>query len=222
MSRLVLGIDTIGQGGAVALATADAVIAIREHDPALGYAEELFGLFEGVFADAGRQRGEIGAVAVLSGPGSFTGLRIGVMTAKTLAFGLGVPLMAAPTLDLLAAAAGPGTRRAAIDAGGGHVWIQDFEVTPDEVRAISDLERTRPEDIDGEFVSAAPLKVGRRIEHLAGHLARLAAAVAAPVVEVDPLALVPEYGALSQAERVHGLDLSEELRRPIEPRGWDA
>lgn len=222
MSRLVLGIDTVGRGGAVALATADATIAIHEHDPALGYAEELFGLFEKVLEEAGRRREEIDAVAVLSGPGSFTGLRIGVMTAKTLAFGLGVPLMAAPTLDLLAAAAGPGTRRAVIDAGGGHVWCQDFEVALEEVRAVSALQRMRPEGIDGEAVCAPPLDVGRRIEHLAAHLARLAAAASPPVVEVEPFALVPEYGAVSQAERVHGLDLSEELRRPIEPRGWDS
>jgi tRNA threonylcarbamoyl adenosine modification protein YeaZ len=221
MSELVLGIDTIGPGGAVALASPGEVLALRVHDPELGYAEELFGLFDGVLDESGRRRQDITAVAVLSGPGSFTGLRIGVMTAKTLAFGLGVPLLAAPTLEMVAAAAGPGLRTAAIDAGGGHVWAADFEVTADGTSPRTALRRMRPEELRGDVVTVPPLGSGTVIEGLAGHLARCGARGVAPVQPVDPIALVPEYGAVSQAERMHGLDLSEELRRPIEPRGWD-
>ena len=44
MSGLVLGIDTIGRGGSVALADETGVIGMRTHDPELGYAEEIFGL----------------------------------------------------------------------------------------------------------------------------------------------------------------------------------
>ena len=127
MSELVLGIDTVGRGGAVALADASGVLGIRTHDPELGYAEELFGLFDALLADCGRTRPELTAVAVLSGPGSFTGLRIGVMTAKTIAFALDLPLLAAPTLDVLAASQGRGSRTAVVDAGGGHVWAAGFE-----------------------------------------------------------------------------------------------
>jgi tRNA threonylcarbamoyladenosine biosynthesis protein TsaB len=222
MSELVLGIDTIGRGGAVALATADEVLGLRAHDPELGYAEELFGLFDGVLADTGRRRDQLTAVAVLSGPGSFTGLRIGVMTAKTLSFALGVPLLAAPTLDLIAAAAGAGSWTAAIEAGGGHVWSARFEVVGEAVTPAAPTIRVRADELEGQIVVVPPLGVGRVIEGLAGHLARLAARGVAPVAEVDPIALVPDYGAISQAERVHGLDLSEEIQRPIEPRGWDS
>jgi tRNA threonylcarbamoyl adenosine modification protein YeaZ len=222
MSGLVIGIDTIGRGGAVALATADEILALREHDPELGYAEELFGLFDGALSDCGRAREELTAVAVLSGPGSFTGLRIGLMTAKTLSFGLGIPLFAAPTLEAIAAAAGAGTWTAAIDAGGGHVWSQGCEVSAGAVSVTAELRRLMPEELEGAVVSVPPLAVGTVVGGLAGHLARLAARGEAPMAEVDPIALVPEYGALSQAERVHGLDLSDEIRRPIEPRGWDS
>ncbi len=133
MSELVLGIDTTGRGGAVAIATPRGVLAVEVHDPDLGYAEELFGLFDLVLEHCGRRRGELTAVAALTGPGSFTGLRIGVMTAKTLAFSLDIPLLSAPTLELLAAASGPGLKLALCEAGRGHAWAQEVEVGEDEV-----------------------------------------------------------------------------------------
>lgn len=223
MSRLVLGIDTTGRGGAVALADDGAVLGLEVHDPALGYAEELFGLFDRLLERCRRNRHELDAIAVLTGPGSFTGLRIGVMTAKTLAFALRRPLLGAPTLELVAAAAGPGVHRAVSDAGGGHVWAQIVEVDTARVQARGPVQRLRPETLtDGpELVSAGPSAFGRSVGDLAGPLARLAAAGQAPVREVDPAALVPEYVSISQAERTHGVDLSAELRRPIEPQGWD-
>jgi tRNA threonylcarbamoyladenosine biosynthesis protein TsaB len=220
VSELVLGIDTIGRGGSVALADESGVIGIQTHDPELGYAEELFGLFDTLLRGCEYERRQLTAVAVLSGPGSFTGLRIGVMTAKTIAFGMGLPLLAAPTLHVVAAAAGPGRWIAAADAGGQMLWAASFEVDATGVHAQGKVRRLAPDEIEGEVVSAAPLRIGRQVDGLAGHLAALAARRHPPVSEVDPLALVPEYAAVSQAERVHGLDLSDELRRPIEPRGW--
>ena len=220
MSELILGIDTIGRGGAVALADPAGVIGLQTHDPELGYAEELFGLFDRLLESTGRTKQDLTAIAVLSGPGSFTGLRIGVMTAKTLAFALHLPLLAAPTLDVVAASQGPGRRTAVADAGGGHVWAGEFEVG-ETVEAIGRVNRLMPGELGGELVSVPPLDIGTQVEGLAGHLALLAARARPPVVEVDPIALVPEYVSVSQAERTHGVDLSEELRRPIEPRGWD-
>lgn len=221
---IALGIDTSGRGGAVALATVDRVLGRQVHDPALGFAEELFGLFDQLLADSRTTRAQIDIIAVLTGPGSFTGLRIGVMTAKALAFALDRPLCSAPTLDLLAAAAGAGRQVAAIDAGGGHAWVREFGVSVAGVDPRGPLRRIASGDLSDEtdLVSAAPLVTGRVIDDLAGPLARLAAAGAAPVVPADPASLIPDYGALSQAERVHGLDLTEELGRPIEPRGWES
>ena len=71
-------------------------------------------------------------------------------------------------------------------------------------------------------VCAPPLDYGLRISDLAGPLALRAARRQAPLREADPGSLVPEYASISQAERTHGLDLSEELRRPIEPQGWES
>ncbi len=71
------------------------------------------------------------------------------------------------------------------------------------------------------MICAPPLTCGFRVSDLAGPLALRAAMRQVPLREADPASLVPEYGSVSQAERMHGLDLSEELRRPIEPRGWE-
>ncbi|RKZ17661.1 tRNA (adenosine(37)-N6)-threonylcarbamoyltransferase complex dimerization subunit type 1 TsaB [bacterium] len=220
---IALGIDTTGRGGAVALARADEVLGVQVHDPALGYAEELFGLLDELLERCALSRQQIDAVAVLSGPGSFTGLRIGVMTAKTLAFALDRPLLAAPTLDLIAAISGDGHKLALADAGGGHVWAREYQVGAGTVRALGEIVRAVPDELPSgpQRVSAAPLSLGTVIGDLAGPLARLTAAGSEPVHKADPLDLVPDYASLSQAERMHGLDLSEELRRPIKPRGWD-
>lgn len=222
MSGLVLGIDTTGRGGTVALSDGREVLGVEAHDPALGYAEELFGLFDRLLERCGRRRGDLDAVAVVTGPGSFTGLRIGVMTAKALAFGLGLPLRGASTLELVAAASGPGRHRAVCEAGGGYVWTRVFVVGEHDLRDEGPAERIRLAELEAgpDLVSVASVGIGRAVEDLAGTLARLAAAGREPVRDLDPDALVPEYGGASQAERAHGVDLSEEISRPIEPRGW--
>jgi len=225
MTELVLGIDTTGRGGAVAIATEQEILEVEAHDPELGYAEELFGLFDRVLDRCGRRRDELTAVAVLAGPGSFTGLRIGVMTAKTVAFCFGIPLFSAPTLELVAAASGPGHWLASCEAGGGHVWTQEVEVGKDEVIARGEPRRVKLADLDPDspgLVCAPPLTHGVLVSDLAGPLALRAALRRAPLREEDPGTLVPEYASISQAERMHGLDLSEELQRPIEPQGWES
>lgn len=226
---LRLAIDTTGHGGAVILASGGRVLAEAIHDEAQGYAEHLFGLLDEVLVRAGVSRAEIEEIAVVGGPGSFTGLRIGVMTAKTLAATLGRPLRAAGTLPLIASAAtGPGIALA--NAGGGCVWRLDFEGPAPVGDAV--VRRVEIGDLPGSadlFTSdrrlVETLTASGRAVHTTPSLARLLVAARAAdhpsVVEVDAEAYVPEYVSPSQAERVHGVDLTEELARPIRPRGWD-
>lgn len=66
-------------------------------------------MIDGALADCAAEKGQIAAIAVTRGPGSFTGVRLGVVTAKTLAHALGVPLYLLPTLECAARrAAAPG------------------------------------------------------------------------------------------------------------------
>ena len=71
------------------------------HEPRV-HSAQLVPLIRDVLVDAGYQRSDLGAVAVSKGPGSYTGLRIGVSTAKGLAFGLEIPIVGVATFDALA------------------------------------------------------------------------------------------------------------------------
>jgi tRNA threonylcarbamoyladenosine biosynthesis protein TsaB len=69
-------------------------------------AEGLVPLIAGVMSSSGLDRSELDCVAFSSGPGSFTALRIGISAAKGIAWGLGLPLVAVPTLPAMAASLG--------------------------------------------------------------------------------------------------------------------
>ncbi|BAS28668.1 hypothetical protein LIP_2839 [Limnochorda pilosa] len=107
----MLGLESSGRlgGTAVAELRPGAAPALRaEHLAGVEatHSERLMPALERAMEAAGVDRGEVAAVAVTAGPGSYTGIRIGVMTAKALAFGWGLPLVPVLTLDALAWQAG--------------------------------------------------------------------------------------------------------------------
>jgi tRNA threonylcarbamoyl adenosine modification protein YeaZ len=99
---VLLAIDTSAGQCAAALDTGAAVFMRREH-MVKGHAERLFPMIEEVLAEARVKIGAIGKVAVCTGPGSFTGLRIGISAARGLALGLGVEAVGVTRLEALAA-----------------------------------------------------------------------------------------------------------------------
>lgn len=101
---LTLAFDTATAWGRFALAEEGRLLAERPHNVMGSYADALLPVIAGVLAEAGRRLDEVKAVAVTAGPGSFTGVRIGLATAKGLAYGLGARLVAEPTLAAMAAA----------------------------------------------------------------------------------------------------------------------
>jgi len=101
----VLALDT---SAAVAVALVDdagSVLAARAVDVDRHHAELLAPMVEGVLAEAGVDRRALTAVVAGTGPAPFTGLRVGLVTARTLALALGVPVLGVPSLDALAASA---------------------------------------------------------------------------------------------------------------------
>ena len=101
---LTLALDTATPHGRFALAEGESLLAYRPHNVTGSYADALLPVVDLLLAQAGRRLKEVRLVAVTDGPGSFTGVRIGVATAKTLAWALGAELAAVSTLAAMAAA----------------------------------------------------------------------------------------------------------------------
>jgi tRNA threonylcarbamoyladenosine biosynthesis protein TsaB len=98
----VLGIETSTKTGRVAVVSEDCVIAQYSLNIELTHSERLMATVDRVLKDTGLTIADLGGFAVATGPGSFTGLRIGISTVKGLAFATGKPVAAVPTLQALA------------------------------------------------------------------------------------------------------------------------
>ncbi len=103
---MILGIDTTTLACCVALFD-ERLVAERSLYIRQAHSVKIMTMIGDVMRDAGARPEDITAVAVSAGPGSFTGLRIGMATAKGLAFGWGRPVVPVPTLDALARTAVP-------------------------------------------------------------------------------------------------------------------
>lgn len=102
---MLLALDTATPAVTVALADGDRVVAERTAVDPRRHGELLAPAVAGVLADAGVDRRALTRVAVGTGPGPFTGLRVGLVTARTLGHTLGIPVLGVCTLDALALAA---------------------------------------------------------------------------------------------------------------------
>ncbi|MET6989032.1 tRNA (adenosine(37)-N6)-threonylcarbamoyltransferase complex dimerization subunit type 1 TsaB [Sediminicola arcticus] len=100
---LILNLETATTNCSVSLAKDGKVISIKEFDSAnYSHAEQLHNYIKEVLREASFSLQDIAAVAVSKGPGSYTGLRIGVSAAKGLCFSLDVRLISIPTLESMA------------------------------------------------------------------------------------------------------------------------
>jgi tRNA threonylcarbamoyladenosine biosynthesis protein TsaB len=102
---VILALDTTTRGGSVAVLRDDQLLALVPGDAARSHSERLPGEMEAALALAGLQRRDLGLLAVATGPGAFTGLRIGLATMQGLAMTLGRPVIGVSALDALAAEA---------------------------------------------------------------------------------------------------------------------
>jgi tRNA threonylcarbamoyladenosine biosynthesis protein TsaB len=192
---IVLGLDTCLTACAVAVRDGERVLAHESEVMARGHQERLAPMAARVMAQAGLTFADLRRIGVTVGPGSFTGLRVGLAFAKGLSAALDIPLVGVGTLEALAAEA-DGLVFAAVDARRDQVYIQGFEdgralMAPDAVDVgtaaarLAEIAGDRPLTLVG---SGAPLLAGfapqARVLTPQGAdartVARLAAAVRAP------------------------------------------
>ncbi len=101
----ILNIETSGTRCSVCISHNEEIMAFREIDDGYTHAENLHLFIDDVLNLANVQSHQISAVAVSKGPGSYTGLRIGVSAAKGLAYSLNIPLIGIDTLHIIALSA---------------------------------------------------------------------------------------------------------------------
>ena len=219
----ILGIDTAGRTMSVALLQDDTLVCEQTLATGLTHSETLLPTVDSVLKAAGKTCADIDLFGVCAGPGSFTGLRIGLCAVKGLAFPTGTPCAAVSTLEALAYGhIGQGTIIAAQDARRGEVYWAAFDaqthdrLTQDDaapVSALRALAESCPKPLlfvgDGAYLcyqefAALPgviicppaLRTGR-----AAGVCLAAKAMAERGEICTPTALLPSYHRLSQAER---------------------
>ncbi len=140
MSHLLLATDTSGKNGSVALARVtpgQSGVEIVEMVPLAGgaFSAQLVPQIAALLEKHGHSKTDLGAFAVASGPGSFTGLRVGLAAIKALAEALQKPIAAVSLLEAVAwSSTASNTARgrvlAALDASRGDVYVGEYELDP--------------------------------------------------------------------------------------------
>jgi tRNA threonylcarbamoyladenosine biosynthesis protein TsaB len=128
MRRLV--IDTSGVACSIALIEDGAPVAERHEQLGRGHAERLIPWIAGL-----PDGGKADEIVVGCGPGSFTGVRIGISAARGLGLGWGVPVRGIPSFDLIVAGRTEEAITVAVEAGHGELFAQDFFGVPLEAGA---------------------------------------------------------------------------------------
>ena len=147
---LFLAVDTSGKQGSIAIAQCGPNNACEVIEVAAlsggTFSAELVPQIAALLERHNFSKADIGGFAVVSGPGSFTGLRIGLAVVKALADVLAKPIAAVSMLEAVASEAGShGRVIAALDGGRNEVFLGDYEVSGSGVRLIRERMLTRSE-----------------------------------------------------------------------------
>jgi tRNA threonylcarbamoyladenosine biosynthesis protein TsaB len=202
---LILAVDTATDRLGLALRRDETPLAELHLDLGRRHAEKILVSLDGLLADLGVVPRELDGIAVSLGPGSFTGLRIGLAFAKGLALSTGARLVGVPTLTVLARGALPwvGPVVPCLDARRGEVYYSAYHATMSGV-----------EHLDAGFQAGAPADVAARCRLLGPRVLLVGSGTeAVHALAGSDVALAPRELALPRAAVLAVLGAEELARR---------
>lgn len=152
---LILGIDTATVQVGCAIGGHEGVLASAHSSRGKRHAETLTPAIDFIRRQARIELSEISVVAVDLGPGLFTGLRVGIASAKAIAHALRVPMIGVNSLDLVAFPVRFSSRLivAALDARRGELYYAFYRQVPGGVQRLSEPEVGSPDDLASEIIA---------------------------------------------------------------------
>lgn len=226
---LILGVETSSTQVSCAIGGHEGVRAAAQVNRDQRHAELLAPMIAEVCRAAAVQYRELGAIAVGVGPGLFTGLRVGLATAKAMAMALRIPMIGVGSLDLLAFPVrfSPRTIVAVMDARRGEVFCASYRATPGGLQRLAEPSVVAPGELAAELATQPEgrhLLVGDGAVRYAEHFADLKGAELADRALAHPSAWALVQLAHAQALREEFVAPEEihptYLRKPDAEANW--
>jgi len=214
---LILAVETATRAGGVAVARGENILAAAHGEASVSHSTNLIEMIDGALRTAGCALTEVELFAVAVGPGSFTGLRIGLATVKAFAVHLRSQVVAVPTLAALAHASGmTGNIIALLPAGRGEVFAQRYEVVNGSVSSIDQPRHLSPEAVIERYSGIDGLQwTGEGTRMLAERFGNAPPASA-------PIEIAPSIAVLAYRAQREGKTESPEDLQAVYVRASDA
>ncbi len=156
---LILSLETATPGGSIFLTRGADELAASKGNPQVSHSNSILAEINECLNHAGLKLADIDLFACASGPGSFTGLRIGIATLKALAATLDRPCVGVPTLNAIAQSAGKSKATVSLlSAGRGEVFAQMFSVSIDEIVALDSAAHLAPQRLIERYRGISDLR----------------------------------------------------------------
>jgi tRNA threonylcarbamoyl adenosine modification protein YeaZ len=187
----ILALDSSIGISSVAIWHTDSIVASLENRESSMQAAKLLPLVEDALKTANLRYSDLTHIACTTGPGSFTGIRIGMAAARGIAFAANLPSLGFTTLEVMAAATGDKNALAILNAGKGEVYFQKFGDAACEpsIGSLADVLARYPH---ATIASGVPLPAGYSVPAIAYPRADALATLAAQTPE-NASTLTPLY-----------------------------
>ena len=224
---VVLAFDTTLGACSAAIGDAGRLLAGRYEPMFKGHAERLIPMIREVMADADLGFHDIDEFRVTRGPGSFTGVRVGISAARSLSLATGSPIVGLGSLEAIAHTLlqkktqkrniltdGPLT--IAVDARRGEIYLQDFQIKRQQLSVLSP-----PRALSAQLAAGETGNKTRRIAGTGAALLADAAAMLGAQTEIVMRDIFPDAAALTGLNNAHFIS-DETAGKPLYLRAPDA